>query len=213
MIGRREFLAFSSSLAAAGLVSSLQAAVADATPYDAAVQSTWAPLRIDGGTSELIRYATLAANSHNTQPWRFTAAERRIAITPDFTRRCPAVDPNDHHLFVSLGCATENLVHAAAAAGFACTTSISKETVAIGLDPAPPLETDLFKAIPRRQSTRAVYDGTAAPAETLAALEQAGTGAGVEILILTDHPGSRTSSTTSSQATRRKCATRPSWPS
>jgi hypothetical protein len=26
-------------------------------------------------------------------------------ILPDLSRRCPAVDPDDHHLFVSLGCA------------------------------------------------------------------------------------------------------------
>ncbi len=34
---------------------------------------------------------------------RFHIAETAITITPDFTRRCPAVDPDDHHLFVSLG--------------------------------------------------------------------------------------------------------------
>jgi hypothetical protein len=66
----------------------------------------------------LVRYATLAPSSHNTQCWRFHIAKRSIAITPDFARRCPAVDPDDHHLFVSLGCATENLVHAALAMGF-----------------------------------------------------------------------------------------------
>ena len=64
-----------------------------------------------------MRAATLAANSHNTQPWIFTAAANAITIAPDFGRRCPAVDPDDHHLFASLGCATENLVHAAAAIG------------------------------------------------------------------------------------------------
>lgn len=184
MVSRREVLTFGPGLVIAGLLPP-QPALAAPTPYDDAIQSTWAPLRVDGGVSELIRYATLAANSHNTQPWKFTAAERRITIAPDFARRCPAVDPNDHHLFVSLGCATENLVHAATAAGFACTTSISEDSIEIALDPAPPVETELFKAIPRRQSTRAIYDGTAASAQTLAALERAGTGTGVEVLLLT----------------------------
>ncbi len=77
-------------------------------------------VRSDGvlDTRELIRHAVLAASSHNTQPWKFQIQHETITILPDFTRRCPAVDPDDSHLFKSLGCAAENLVHAAAAQGF-----------------------------------------------------------------------------------------------
>jgi hypothetical protein len=157
-----------------------------AKTYDNAVRSTWAPLRADGGARELIRYATLAANSHNTQPWKFTAEQRRITIAPDFARRTPAVDPDNHHLFVSLGCAAENLVHAAAAAGLMATPAIEADLIEIGLDPAPPLESELFRAIPHRQSTRATYDGSSVSRETLAALEQAGTAAGVSIIIIAE---------------------------
>ena len=39
-----------------------------------------------GGLRHLVRQATLAASSHNTQPWKFTLAERSITIRPDFTR-------------------------------------------------------------------------------------------------------------------------------
>lgn len=74
---------------------------------------------------ELIRYATLAPSSHNTQCWKFAltsnvignANSKGIVILPDLSRRCPAVDPDDHHVFISLGCATENLVQAALAHG------------------------------------------------------------------------------------------------
>jgi nitroreductase len=38
---------------------------------------------------ELIRSATLAANGHNTQPWRFSIAENAIVIHPDYARRLP----------------------------------------------------------------------------------------------------------------------------
>ncbi|MEO8133510.1 MAG: hypothetical protein ABI831_06015 [Betaproteobacteria bacterium] len=65
---------------------------------------------------DLVRQAILAPSSHNTQCWRFQIAEKSISIAPDLKRRCPAVDPDDHHLFVSLGCATENMVHAALSA-------------------------------------------------------------------------------------------------
>jgi len=186
MISRRGLLACGTGLAVGGLLSPAKTSAATVKTYDDAVRSTWAPLRVDGGARELIRYATLAANSHNTQPWKFAAEERRITIAPDFARRCPAVDPDDHHLFVSLGCAAENLVHAAAAAGLTATTAMEADLIAIALDPAQPLESDLFKAIPRRQSTRATYDGTAVSSETLAALEHAGTGAGVSIIIITE---------------------------
>ena len=90
--------------------------------YDGAVTAMRRPIAAagtghSGRLRDLVRQATLAASSHNTQPWKFTLAERSITILPDFTRRTPIVDPDDHHLFVSLGCATENLVHAALASG------------------------------------------------------------------------------------------------
>ena len=37
----------------------------------------------------------------------------------DFSRRTPVVDPDDHHLFVSLGCATETLLQAGLGYGWA----------------------------------------------------------------------------------------------
>ena len=65
------------------------------------------------GPRDFVRFATLAANSHNTQPWKFKIAQDFIDIFPDFERRTPAVDPDDHHLYVRLGCAAENLLVAA----------------------------------------------------------------------------------------------------
>ncbi|MCC5888212.1 MAG: hypothetical protein JJT88_17395 [Gammaproteobacteria bacterium] len=69
--------------------------------------------------AELLHLPTLAASSHNSQPWRFRIDDSAIRIVPDCTRRLPIVDPDDAHLLRSLGCAAENLVHAAAAQGFA----------------------------------------------------------------------------------------------
>ena len=184
MLSRRKFLACSSGLATAGLVTPASATSSQA--YDDAVRSTWAPLRVYGGARELIRYATLAPNSHNSQPWKFTADERRITIAPDLARRCPAVDPNDHHLFVSLGCAAENLVLAAAAAGLTATTATGSDAITIALEPDHQLESDLFKAIPHRQSTRALYDGASVSNDKLAALEKVATRAGVSVMIITD---------------------------
>jgi hypothetical protein len=35
---------------------------------------------------ELVRYAALAANGHNTQPWKFALKENAIEIHPDYAR-------------------------------------------------------------------------------------------------------------------------------
>ncbi len=85
--------------------------------YDATVAQMRTGLSAQPELADLIRYATLAPNGHNTQPWRFRLGERRIDILPDFSRRTPVVDPDDHHLFVSLGGAAENLALAGAARG------------------------------------------------------------------------------------------------
>ncbi len=61
---------------------------------------------------EIIPYATLARTGHNTQPWRFQVSAG-WDLSPDFDPRTPVVDPDDHHLFVSLGCAAQTLARAA----------------------------------------------------------------------------------------------------
>lgn len=136
----------------------------------------------------LVRYATLAASSHNTQPWKFKLQPQSITILPDSSRRCPAVDPDDHHLFASLGCAAENLLLAAQAAGFRGELSYdpAEQALRANLEAAAPYRSALFEAIPSRQCTRSEYDGTALSASQLRLLEEAGRGSGVSVLFLSD---------------------------
>jgi hypothetical protein len=139
-------------------------------------------------TRELVRLATLAASSHNTQPWKFRVREHSITVLPDFARRCPVVDPDDSHLFKSLGCAAENLVHAAAAQGYAADVSFDpteEGVVARFQRSASAHASDVFRAIPRRQCTKTAYDAGRLAHEQLKLLEQAGQGAGVKAVILT----------------------------
>lgn len=154
--------------------------------YDQAVRSTWGPLQATPRDRELVRYATLAANSHNTQPWIFSASANEITVLPDFSRRCPAVDPDDHHIFASLGCAVENLSHAAAALGLRATPAVVGDKVFIGLEPSPPIRSPLFEAIAVRQSTRAKYDGRPVSSEALRLLEIAGREPGISLIIMTE---------------------------
>ncbi len=141
---------------------------------------------------DLVRQATLAASSHNTQPWKFRLRPGRVDILPDFSRRLAVVDPDDHHLFASLGCAAENLLHAAAAAGHRAGFSYDagESAARIDLEPAHPAGSPLFDAIPHRQCCRSQYDGSVISTDQLRLLEAAAQGAGVSILLLTD-PGQK----------------------
>jgi hypothetical protein len=113
-----------------------------------------------------------------------------ITIRPDLSRRCPAVDPDDHHVFVSLGCATENLVQAALAHGRrgGVLFDASADAVRVTLEPARPEATPLFTAIPTRQCTRGDYDGRPLSSEELMLLQRAGSSDTVRLLLLTDRP-------------------------
>lgn len=117
--------------------------------------------------------------------------EKSISIFPDLTRRCPVVDPDDHHLYVSLGCAAENLVQAARANGLegeAVFETAPADVLKITLLPTRPVESPLFKAISERQCTRSEFDGQAVSSEDLRLLALAGTGKGVGLLLLTEKP-------------------------
>jgi hypothetical protein len=166
------------------------ASVAD---YDRAAGLLRQPARIIPGCApdpdELVRCAALAASSHNTQPWLFRVRAGEITITPDFSRRCPVVDPDDAHLYKSLGCAAENLVQAAAAQGLAAETAFdpAADAVKLRLEPAAGLpDTGLFQAIFKRQCTRTPYDGSPLTRDELGALEQAGREGCAHTLLLTE---------------------------
>lgn len=149
--------------------------------------------------NELVYYATMAPSSHNTQCWRFRVNEslNTIMVFPDFKRRCPTVDPDDHHLYVSLGCAVENLVLAAEARGYnpQVDSSSPEDGIRVKLSPGDDSSlarttADLFDAIPKRQVSRCDYDGKPISQEELLQLEQAGAsttrGVNVRVLLVTD---------------------------
>lgn len=197
MITRRQFAASTPLLAASALALTGCSSEPASDGYEAVAERTWQPgtvTNLSGETlgRELVRCATLAPSSHNTQCWKFSqgAKGRSISILPDLARRCPAVDPDDHHLFVSLGCATENLVQAALAHGFKGEAQFDAvgNAVRVKLEPTRAQTTPLFTAIPLRQCTRGDYDGKPLTSEELALLQGAGSSDTVRLLLLTERP-------------------------
>lgn len=135
----------------------------------------------------LVQLGTLAPSSHNTQPWLFRIRDAAIEIAPDLSRRCPVVDPDDAHLFKSLGCAAETIVQAAAAAGHATAVAVDPGgTITLGFRRAEGLDGSLAAAIPLRQCTRRPFDGRPITPAERAALAAAGTGAGVRVVLIED---------------------------
>ena len=100
------------------------------------------------------------------------------------------MDPDDHHAFVSLGCATENLVHAALAHGLngEAAFDVTYETIRVALSPTRAEASALFNAIPARQCTRGEFDSKPLSNADLSLLERAGRSNSVRMLLLTERP-------------------------
>jgi hypothetical protein len=129
---RRQF--FAGAAAAVTLPAVTGCANAAPDDYIRVAAELRAPIQTSATLTDLVRYATLAANGHNTQPWRFVARASGLSVLPDFSRRTPVVDPDDHHLWISLGCAAENLLIAAAARGQAGAIAMRADATGIDID-------------------------------------------------------------------------------
>ena len=139
----------------------------------------------------IIRYATLAANGHNAQAWKFALHPNAIEIHPDLTRRLSAVDPDNRELWISLGCALENLLIASRAMGFTPTVRYpdTDDYIRVNLAVAPPEQDELFNAIPLRQSTRTEYDKQTVSKIHLAQLEKVSLEPGIRMDMKLDGAG------------------------
>ena len=160
MPSRRTFLA-------GGAVATVLPLAACGQPreYDAAADRLRAPLTIDPAFAELVRFATLRPNGHNTQPWRFASLAGGARIAPDPTRRTPAVDPDDPAGHIDLDTAA-----------------------------GPARDDPLFAAIPHRQSTRSEFDGRSVKSADLDRLVAGARIDGVSLTFVTD-PARRTAVT------------------
>jgi nitroreductase len=118
----------------------------------------------------LIRFAVLAPSSHNSQPWKFSVGSDAIVVAPDMSRSLPESDTDHRQLYLSVGCAIENL--AAAADYYGYRTEVSRADTGgvpawrIGLS-GEPSSASARKAdhpalaVPRRRTNRNKYEARA----------------------------------------------------
>ena len=74
--------------------------------------------RIEAQLGFLLRYAILAPSARNTQPWAFSVQGNRVHLIADIRNTQPVADPDRRELYISIGCALENLLVAAEHFGF-----------------------------------------------------------------------------------------------
>ncbi|ATV27885.1 nitroreductase [Prevotella intermedia] len=123
----------------------------------------------------MIEYATKAPSGHNTQPWLFKIGESEIDIYPNFAKSLPAVDADNRELFVSLGCATENLCIAAKQKGYKSEIAIADDGVVrvkLSKDTNENAGSPLFSQIAVRQTNRSVYNGKMIPDDSIDVLQK-----------------------------------------
>lgn len=83
------------------------------------------PVPAENQLNTILYCASLAGNSHNTQPWRVAVDQNSlIRIYADTARKLHIVDPDSRGLFISLGAFIENLSLAAGSMGYEAEVNI-----------------------------------------------------------------------------------------
>lgn len=113
----------------------------------------------------LIKFAVLAPSTHNSQPWQFDVGEDFIAVRANFERKLVVSDPENRHLYISLGAAMENILIAGKFYGYNTTIEYfpDKNDVLVAKikfqisSTLDSLYSNLIYAIQRRHSNRGEY--------------------------------------------------------
>ena len=138
----------------------------------------------------LVECAIKAPSAHNTQPWKFQNIDTGIIIQPDFKRALSVVDAENYELYISLGCALENLLIAAKQKGYNCLIkypSNASDTIVIDItkdNSGKDTHDVLFNEITKRQVTKSKYNDKAISDGVLQQLSSSFNFEGVSLRIL-----------------------------
>ncbi len=112
-----------------------------------------------------------APSGHNTQPWKFKINKNSIDVYPNLEKELPIVDANHRELFISLGCAVENICLTANQLGYKYQIEIINQDNApfihIELNKGEVRKSPLFLQIDKRQTNRSVYNSKIIKEKTL----------------------------------------------
>lgn len=132
---------------------------------------------------EIARYASKAPSGHNTQPWKFRIIGDAITVVPCLDVALPIVDNDNRELYISLGCALENLCIAASHFGYeAQVAACNAENITVKLISKQDTPEDrLFHQIEKRQTNRSIYNSDKVSDETLKQLQSIHKEADIEL--------------------------------
>jgi len=122
----------------------------------------------------LISFAVCAPSGHNSQPWKFQVKNNEIIIIPDFTKHLAVVDSTDRELFISLGCALENLQIAALHYGYSSNYVYENEKIIVTFEKKEDnsnSDDTLFSAIEKRHTHRGNFSGEIISEKQLPSIE------------------------------------------
>jgi nitroreductase len=144
----------------------------------------------------LLCYAIFAPSSHNTQPWRFAIIGDKVQVYADDHRWLKVADPDRRELYISVGCAIENLIIAMDHFGMGVDVHylpspvnplLAAEITALPEAPLSRVRTPgMFTAIPLRRTNHQTYLPEAVPGEDLQTLRRESEEPGVHLLLTTD---------------------------
>lgn len=142
----------------------------------------------------LLKYAILAPSSHNTQPWKFSVSGEEVLISPDFDRWLEVADSDKREIYVSVGCALENLLVAAEHFGYRYRIDFLPDphedspAVKVEFEKVDSKESGkLFNQITARHTNHNVYDGGQIEEDKLELIQECCEEDGL-MLHLTDDP-------------------------
>jgi len=140
----------------------------------------------------LLKFAVLAPSPFNTQPWIFRLQGSSITLSPDFRRALTVADPGYRDLFISLGCALENLLVAAEFYGFHTDVEVSgsgEDTkISVEFQRLPQAKSlprnHLIFSIPKRYTDRGAYRPEIPDRNFLGEISRLGFSSGISVSLL-----------------------------
>ncbi|MDD1757450.1 MAG: hypothetical protein LUQ22_01785 [Methanotrichaceae archaeon] len=141
----------------------------------------------------LLRYAILAPSSHNTQSWRFKVNDSEIKVFADKNRWLSVADADQRELYISVGCALENLLVAAEHFGYGFNVTYFPENGdAVALVKFNPDSSSshqdprLFQSILTRHTNRMPYESKEDLEGALLMLRNYSTEQGIQLYLTSD---------------------------
>lgn len=142
-----------------------------------------------------VAQATLAPNSHNTQPWLFSIDENAIELRADRKRSLGVVDPGNREMVISCGAALGTLRAAINGAGYdvdvvrfpdpAEPDYLARVTIGKARKPTPQEEWRVA-AITKRRTNRGPFEPWQVPRDTLTMMHRTAAGEGAWLHVVGD---------------------------